>query len=346
MSKEIDELRNMRLPVGRLPGKVTPAAYRLPDKLSWEEWYAVGLRLQEAEGRVAIRLSALWWWLGDWLRYGEQHWPKEFAQAVDELKARYSDTTLRQMMWVAERIPAVNRLTGLSWPKHRAVAALPEPEQRVVLEQVLEEGWTLPELRSEVSQRRRRSAYGIASTPTLQTAPPASGESSRTGAEQELSTAHAETIEDSFDEGKEESELEPIHAVYAVPHWRLGPSDEGVSEEDLRVALDDIVVASNAVAFIWAPPARLQAAMGVLRAWGFTYKTSAVRVRPPGDYLPSTDGCLWFRPRHELLLVGVRGILPPVAEDAWEGSVIESGPEELQQSLSAWMDGQPVYKIR
>ena len=46
-------------------------------------------------------------------------------------------------------------------------------------------------------------------------------------------------------------------------------------------------------------------ALRVMAAWGFTYKAVAVWVKP------SIGPGVWFRPRSELLLLGVRGGWPP-----------------------------------
>jgi len=50
-------------------------------------------------------------------------------------------------------------------------------------------------------------------------------------------------------------------------------------------------------------PESFLAAIQVLRDWGFRYRTHLLRMKPPADY-----GCYW-RPSHELLLLGVRGTL-------------------------------------
>jgi N6-adenosine-specific RNA methylase IME4 len=59
----------------------------------------------------------------------------------------------------------------------------------------------------------------------------------------------------------------------------------------------------NAYLHLWTLPESLVVALQVLRAWGFRYQTHLLRTKAPADY-----GRYW-RPSHELLLLGVRGTL-------------------------------------
>jgi len=66
--------------------------------------------------------------------------------------------------------------------------------------------------------------------------------------------------------------------------------------EDLELPIED-----NAVLLLWATAPKLEEAISVLNAWGFTYKTCAIwdKEKMGMGY--------WFRIQHELLLVGVKG---------------------------------------
>lgn len=78
------------------------------------------------------------------------------------------------------------------------------------------------------------------------------------------------------------------------------------------------IAASDCVLFLWATAPMMPQALEVMAAWGFTYKTQAVWVKP------NLGTGYWFRNRHELLLVGTRGNVPaPSPGDNWD-SVIEA----------------------
>jgi N6-adenosine-specific RNA methylase IME4 len=73
--------------------------------------------------------------------------------------------------------------------------------------------------------------------------------------------------------------------------------------EIARLPVNDIAAAS-AVLFLWVPPAILQEAFEIIKAWGFTYRTGSVWVKPDigtGHY---------FRQQHEHLLLAARGDMP------------------------------------
>lgn len=75
------------------------------------------------------------------------------------------------------------------------------------------------------------------------------------------------------------------------------------------MALDDICAmsvpaADDCVLFLWATSPKLEEALRVVAAWGFSYRTCAAwdkQVIGMGYY---------FRQQHELLLVAARGTLP------------------------------------
>lgn len=91
--------------------------------LSFKEWAEVGQRLRMMEGSVQF-------WIGDWLNYGE-HTYKEWSQEFDpENKISYG--YLRNMKYVASRIPLSRRRDKLSWSHHQEVAEL-EPEDQELL---------------------------------------------------------------------------------------------------------------------------------------------------------------------------------------------------------------------
>jgi len=104
--------------------------------------------------------------------------------------------------------------------------------------------------------------------------------------------------------------------IYADPPWRYdnGGAQGGVDEQyptmsDEEICALEAPADKNCVLYLWATMPRLPAAIDVIKAWGFEYKTGAAwdKERLGIGY--------WFRGQHELLLVGVRGkVSPPPAE--------------------------------
>lgn len=77
-------------------------------------------------------------------------------------------------------------------------------------------------------------------------------------------------------------------------------------------------VADQAVLYLWATSAHLPDALRVMSAWGFEYRTNAVWVK---DRIGQG---WWVRNRHELLLIGARGKMPPPLPTGRTDSVIEA----------------------
>lgn len=118
------------------------------------------------------------------------------------------------------------------------------------------------------------------------------------------------------------------NVILADPPWRY----RNVISESRRIenqyptmAIEDIkklpihdIAARDAVLFLWATSPGLEEALSVLNAWEFSYRSSAVWVKPsigPGH---------WFRSQHELLLLGARGDIPVPAPDVRPASVIHA----------------------
>ena len=124
--------------------------------------------------------------------------------------------------------------------------------------------------------------------------------------------------------------------ILADPPWQYGT--EGLrgsaSHHYPEMATRDIaildiapLVAEDAVLFLWATNPKLPAALEVMAAWGFEYRTNLAWVKP------SIGTGFRFRSQHELLLVGVRGdwpAPPPNPEDR-PSSVIDARRREHSQ---------------
>lgn len=118
--------------------------------------------------------------------------------------------------------------------------------------------------------------------------------------------------------------------VYADPEWRFDTWSEAgknaSAENHYPTSTLDVIrsrnvegiAADDAALFLWGTVPMLPQALDVMAAWGFTYRSSFVWVKP------KAGTGYWNRNRHELLLVGTRGNIPaPALGDQWE-SVIEA----------------------
>jgi len=115
--------------------------------LSWERYEELCATLETMEEAVGF-------WIGDTIIEGERLFGE---RAYQPWKAKgYKAERLRQYAWVAQQIPPVTRVT-LSWTHHRAVAALPEPQQAEWLQRAQDEGLTTRQLHDCVAVHREPS---------------------------------------------------------------------------------------------------------------------------------------------------------------------------------------------
>jgi N6-adenosine-specific RNA methylase IME4 len=118
---------------------------------------------------------------------------------------------------------------------------------------------------------------------------------------------------------------EPFELIYADPPWQLGNPD-GLNAPENHYptmplqAIKDLrpPATENAVLFLWAVNCRLPEALELISAWGFTYKTNLVWVKP------SVGLGYWARNRHELLLFATRGQIDLPEPGQAPDSVIEA----------------------
>lgn len=105
--------------------------------------------------------------------------------------------------------------------------------------------------------------------------------------------------------------------IYADPPWRYdnirtgGSLSSGASQKYNTLSLDDLLslnipAAENSVLFLWVTTPFLGAGFGLMKAWGFNYKTTFVWVKEGRIGMG-----FWFRVNTEELLVGTRGKIRP-----------------------------------
>jgi len=117
----------------------------------------------------------------------------------------------------------------------------------------------------------------------------------------------------------------PFELIYADPPWQLGNPDSEYAPENHypTMPLHEIKelqapATENAVLFLWAVNCLLPQALDVISAWGFTYKTNFVWVKP------SIGLGQWARNQHELLLFATRGTIELPHHEDRPASVIEA----------------------
>jgi N6-adenosine-specific RNA methylase IME4 len=115
----------------------------------------------------------------------------------------------------------------------------------------------------------------------------------------------------------------PFATVLIDPPWRFANRTGKMAPEHRRLrryptlSFDEIaalpvgeLVLPQSHLYLWCPNALLAEGLGVLQAWGFTYKTNLVWLKVRKDGGPDGRGVgFYFRNVTELLLFGVRGKL-------------------------------------
>ena len=122
-----------------LPGKVTPTYLELPQKLNYDEWRDILLR-------VKVVNDASRFWMGDCYMYGEKHYGEQYAQALSDTGV--NEETQKRYYFVSSAISPRIRIPELSWSHHRIVAYadIDGDEKEVWLKAARKQEWTVREL--------------------------------------------------------------------------------------------------------------------------------------------------------------------------------------------------------
>lgn len=112
--------------------------------------------------------------------------------------------------------------------------------------------------------------------------------------------------------------------ILADPPWPYYLPLRGAPDAHYKVMTKEEILekkipsAEDAVLFLWATNPQLEFAIEVMNSWGFGYRTNLVWVKDifgTGHY---------FRGQHELLLLGIKGGMPPPMEEVRSSSVLTS----------------------
>lgn len=139
-----------------IPGcEFTKTQLKLDRHMKFEHWERLGTLLRSVEGSIQF-------WIGDWVRFGENKWGEKYAQAVDATGLDYG--TLANAVSVAKNVDSSLRNEKLSWSHHVAVAKLGPADQRSWLDRAEKEGLSYRELRRLVEKAERTKNFKLTST--------------------------------------------------------------------------------------------------------------------------------------------------------------------------------------
>jgi N6-adenosine-specific RNA methylase IME4 len=133
--------------------------------------------------------------------------------------------------------------------------------------------------------------------------------------------------------------------IVADPEWRFEPWSRATGMDRAAdnhyptsvtevIAARDVasIAADDSVLFLWATAPMLPQALMVMAAWGFDYRSQVIWSKD------RTGTGYWFRNRHEILLVGVRGNIPAPAQGTQFPSVIEAAVAEHSVKPDAFLE--------
>ena len=115
--------------------------------MRFEDWVIDGRRL----GTIGRGVG---WWIGDWLRFGNQAYGEKYVRAGRI--TGYDVQTLMNMTYVASRVEISRRRESLSWSHHAEVAALSAVDQDLWLARAEEYRLSVQDLRVMLREARNR----------------------------------------------------------------------------------------------------------------------------------------------------------------------------------------------
>lgn len=114
----------------------------------------------------------------------------------------------------------------------------------------------------------------------------------------------------------------------APEHKRLHRYPTMTFEEIGALPVGDIA-AEKSHLYLWCPNALLAEALGIMKAWGFTYKTNIVWYKVRKDGGPDGRGVgFYFRNVTELILFGIKGRIRTLAPGRRQVNILVSRKEE------------------
>ena len=257
-----------------IPGvEFTRTGLKFDGEVSFDAWLEAGTALATVE-------QGIHWMIGDWLLYGDgrkAEWGAMYAEAMERFSFAYQ--TLRNDKRLAESFKLSRRRDKLSFGHHDVVAALPPAEQDQWLNRAEREDWSVAKLKAAMKQP--------------------------TSFEPEFEGCRLTDLDDLVSRGKQ------FGCIYADPPWQYdNKATRSAADSQYKgtMSVDEIcalpvadLAAEEAHLHLWTTNGFLFDAARVIEAWGFTYKSVFVWVKPSmgiGNY---------WRVSHEFLLLGIRG---------------------------------------
>ena len=292
---------------------VTPTGLTAPARQSDEAWAS-------ALTRCALARSSVQWAIGDLLVYAKT------AGYDDGLIEATMDTTglkrgtLLNMHRIAETFPVRETRAGLPWSHFALVAGFEEAERDELLARARRDVLSWEDLRQVTRDLHRQRRVAAMDWPAGQY-------------------------------GVLLSDCPWIYEAGAVPPDRSAERHYPPMTNDELCALAPRVAevtAPNAVHYMWSTSAQVVSggAAQVMREWGFDGRSTMVWVK---DIMGTG---YWARQRHEIILIGVKGDMPPPEEMLRQDSVITSArgahsekPVELYEVLERCYPGVPRLEL-
>lgn len=243
--------------------KMTLTGLKISDVTLFEEWLKMGQTLREIDGCVQ-------WWIGDWLNFGEEKYGEKYAQALDETDYEYG--SLRNMKWVASKIPYHARRDKLSYSIHQEVAPLDAKDQEKILALAEKNGLS----RQDVREKVRAMRYAQLDTP-------------------ETPKGKYSTIVIDPPWPMEFMKLDNRPNQVEMPYPTM------TIEELLTYDLVRKAAATNCNLFMWTTHTYLPDALRILEAWGFKYHVTLTWDKGNGRSL------FGFNRRTEFVLYAYKG---------------------------------------
>jgi N6-adenosine-specific RNA methylase IME4 len=220
-------------------GEFSETSWTAPPAMTYEEWESVGVTLQTIQGAVN-------WWVGDWLNEGETRYGETYAQAIEATGKSYD--MVAKCKWVSSKVKSCNRLQGLSWTHHEAVAGLDSGDQERWLDHAEQYDLSVADLKKDI----RDSARVIP--------PPLDGQYRVIYADPPWA----------YDNSGFDQSAEAHYPTMTIDEIAALPVGE--------------IAALPSVLYLWATVPLLPDALEVMNAWGFEYKTHRIwkKDKAPG----------------------------------------------------------------
>jgi hypothetical protein len=124
-----------------VPGaRFSPTELRISEGLDEQHWMQIGRALAHV-------CMSTFWWIGDFILYGKQHYGQRVAYDLAQQSTAFSKAALNRCVRVARRYPPERRVEALTFYHHSILASfLPELSDKLLAEAV-EYGYTARQLK-------------------------------------------------------------------------------------------------------------------------------------------------------------------------------------------------------